>query len=136
MAHTPSPNVWPCIISADAESTIRFAIDALGFEEVLVVRDEDRPGVVVHSQLSWPPGGGVMVSSVGTGSLAKTVAPASLYLVVETAEDVDRVHRQAIGAGAVEALAPADQDYGGRGSTVTDDQGNTWSVGSYRGEPR
>ena len=136
MATTPAPTVWPTISSADAEATIRFAVDALGFRETLVVRDDADPSTIVHSQLSWPPGGGVMISSAGTGSLQRAPSGGCVYLVVESDADVDRVHAAALAAGATELLAPVDQDYGGRGSTVQDSIGNVWSVGSYRGEPR
>lgn len=136
MAQTPEPTVWPTITSADAEATIRFAIDGLGFEEVLVVRDEDNPSTIHHSQLAWPPGGGVMISSASRGALELPPTPAAVYLVTVGDAEVDATHSRAMKAGATELLAPVDQDYGGRGATVADAQGNVWSIGSYRGEPR
>jgi uncharacterized glyoxalase superfamily protein PhnB len=53
--------------------------------------------------------------------------------VVATDADVDDVYARALAAGATEALAPADQDYGGRSATVRDAEGNQWSFGSYAG---
>ena len=39
-----------------------------------------------------------------------------------------------IGAGAVVVRGLKDEDYGSRGFTVKDHEGNLWSVGTYRGE--
>jgi uncharacterized glyoxalase superfamily protein PhnB len=46
----------------------------------------------------------------------------------------DEVHERAIAAGA-ELIRPLqDEDYGSRGFTVADPEGNLWSFGTYRGE--
>ena len=58
--NTPPPQVWPTLRARDARALIRFLVDAFGFEETVVYGDGD---VVHHAQLSWPPGGGVMLGS-------------------------------------------------------------------------
>ena len=58
---TPAPQVWPTLRAHDARALIRFLVDAFGFEETVVYGDGDR---VDHAQLSWPPGGGIMLGSV------------------------------------------------------------------------
>ena len=64
MPATPEPQVWPTLRARDARALIRFLVDAFGFEETVVYGDGDR---VDHAQLSWPPGGGIMLGSVREG---------------------------------------------------------------------
>ncbi len=64
MPATPAPQVWPTLRAHDARALIRFLVDAFGFEETVVYREGDR---VDHAQLSWPPGGGIMLGSVRDG---------------------------------------------------------------------
>ena len=64
MPSAPEPQVWPTLRAHDARALIKFLVDAFGFEETVVYGDGDR---VDHAQLSWPPGGGVMLGSVREG---------------------------------------------------------------------
>ena len=57
---TPAPQVWPTLRARDALGLIRFLVEAFGFEETVVYADGDQ---VHHAQLSWPPGGGIMLGS-------------------------------------------------------------------------
>ncbi|MNR63584.1 Glyoxalase-like domain protein [compost metagenome] len=50
------------------------------------------------------------------------------YLVVN---DADLVHRRAVDAGAPIVMALKDEEYGGRGFTCRDPEGQLWSVGTY-----
>jgi uncharacterized glyoxalase superfamily protein PhnB len=86
--------------------------------------------------MDWPPGGGVMFGSADPhdASRVESAGRAQCYCVTETDEDVDRIHAQAVAAGATSVRPPEDQDYGGRGCTLRDPEGNLWSFGSYRGE--
>jgi uncharacterized glyoxalase superfamily protein PhnB len=43
---------------------------------------------------------------------------------------------RAVAAGAMVLVALHDTDYGSREFTVRDPEGNRWSFGTYRGEPR
>ncbi|MCZ2837851.1 VOC family protein [Modestobacter sp. VKM Ac-2985] len=127
----PPPTVWPAFRARDARAVIRFLVDALGFEETAVYGEGD---VVHHAQLDWPPGGGVMLGSVRDDG-GWTVAPGSTgcYLV---SDDVDVLFHRAVAAGAEVFRPLQDTDHGGREFAVRDPEGNLWSVGSYRGEPR
>ena len=63
----------------------------------------------------------------------KTVAEAAgptmgLHLIVE---DVDAHPKRARAAGAEIIRDPRDEDYGGRGYSARDPEGNVWSFGSY-----
>jgi uncharacterized glyoxalase superfamily protein PhnB len=53
----------------------------------------------------------------------------SLYLVVD---DPDAHHDRAKEAGAEIVLGLKDEDYGSRGYTARDPEGNLWSFGTYR----
>lgn len=122
--------VIPTLRYKDAPAAIAWLCDALGFERNLVVEAED--GRVEHAQLTFGGAGMIMLGSEGDADgsgLAWPAGSASLYLI---ADDVDGLHARALAAGGEEVRAPVDQDYGGRGSTVRDPEGNLWSVGSYR----
>src|SRR5215510_6727198 len=56
----PPPQVWPTLRARDARALIKFLVDAFGFEETVVYGEGNR---VDHAELSWPPGGGVMLGS-------------------------------------------------------------------------
>ena len=126
---TPRPSVWPAFRAADAPALIRWLVDVLGFEETLVVRDGD---LVAHAELAWPPGGGVMLGSVrDDGDWHAQTAGA--YLVTD---DVEAVWARVQAAGA-DVLRPLQSpEHGGLEFSVRDPEGNSWSVGSYRGAPR
>ncbi|MGH9279492.1 MAG: VOC family protein, partial [Acidimicrobiales bacterium] len=48
--------------------------------------------------------------------------------------DPDTLYKRATEAGAEVVRGLEDADYGSRGFTVTDPEGNLWSFGTYRGE--
>ena len=132
----PAPTVWATLRYTDAPAAIRFLVDVVGFTERVVIPDDGDPAVVRHSQLDWPAGGGVMVSSASVGRLADIPVDAgSLYVVTRTDDQVDELYRRALDAGASSVLEPEDQPYGGRNATIRDPWGVHWSFGSYRGEP-
>ncbi len=133
---TPPPTVWPTLRARDARGLIRFLVEAFGFEETAVYGDQpDGSGeVVVHAELAWPLGGGVMLGSARSGpddAWALTPGTAGCYVVTD---DPDALHDRAVAAGA-EVLQPLDDtDHGSRDFAVRDPEGNRWSFGTYRGE--
>jgi uncharacterized glyoxalase superfamily protein PhnB len=132
----PPPTVWPTLRADHARRLIRFLVDAFGFEETAVWGDQpDGSGdVVVHAQLSWPLGGGVMLGSVREDG-TWTVPPGSAGCYVVT-DDPDALHDRAVAAGAEVVQPLHDTGYGSRDFAVRDPEGNLWSFGTYRGEPR
>ena len=136
----PEPQVWPTLRARDARALIRFLVDAFGFEETVVYGEGDR---VDHAQLSWPPGGGVMLGSVrdddpagpGRRQGPTPTRPGTFGAYVVT-DDVDGVYRRARAAGAEIIAGPHDTDYGSHDFAAADPEGNRWSFGTYRGEPR
>jgi uncharacterized glyoxalase superfamily protein PhnB len=128
---TPPKQVWPTIRYDDAPGAIRFLVDVCGFEERLVV-----PGggerEIAHAQLAWPEGGGVMCGSTTTGDHAEyNTERVGVYVVTD---DPDGVCDRAKAADADIVRDIQDEDYGGRGFSLRDAEGNVWTFGSYRGE--
>jgi uncharacterized glyoxalase superfamily protein PhnB len=136
MSDAPAPTVWHSLSYQDAQAAIEFLTEGLGFVARSVYTDEQDPSVVVHAQLDWPPGGGIMLGSAGRHdeTWVDAAGHAQCYVVTLTDEDVDRIHEQALARGATSVRPPEDQGYGGRGCTLRDPEGNQWSFGSYRGE--
>src|SRR3954463_4850886 len=98
----PPPTVWPALRARDARGLIRFLVDAFGFEETAAWGDQpDGSGdVVVHAQLSWPLGGGIMLGSVqAVPSDHWPVPPGSAGCYVVT-DAPDALFERAVGAGA------------------------------------
>jgi uncharacterized glyoxalase superfamily protein PhnB len=134
----PPPQVWPTLRARDARGLIRFLVTAFGFQEVVAWGDQpDGSGdVVVHAQLSWPEGGGVMLGSAREAADDPwPVQPGSTGCYVVTA-DPDAVHARAVAAGAEITQPLHETDYGSRDFAARDPEGNRWSFGTYRGEPR
>ncbi len=129
---TPPPQVWPTLAATDARALIRFLVDAFGFEETAVYGDGDR---VDHAELSWPPGGGVMLGTAKGPDEPWPLRPGTFGCYVVT-DDVDKLHERAVAAGAEIVRAPFDTDHGSRDFTARDPEGNLWGFGTYRGEPR
>jgi uncharacterized glyoxalase superfamily protein PhnB len=129
----PPPQVWPSLRARDARALIRFLVEAFGFEETVVYGDGD---LVEHAQLSWPLGGGVMLGSArDRPDDAWPLRPGSFGAYVVT-DEPDALRDRAVAAGAELIQDIDDTDYGSRGFAVRDPEGNRWSFGTYRGEPR
>jgi len=138
MTDAPPPQVWPTLRAHDARGLIRFLVDAFGFEETVVYGDQpDGSGdIVVHAQLSWPEGGGIMLGSVRDDPADPwPVQPGGTGCYVVTA-DPDAVHARAVAAGAEITDPLHETDYGSRDFAARDPEGNRWNFGTYRGEPR
>jgi uncharacterized glyoxalase superfamily protein PhnB len=130
---TPPPQVWPTLRADDARALIRFLVEAFGFEETVVYGEGDR---VDHAQLSWPPGGGIMLGSANRGPDDKWALRPGTFGAYVVVDDVDALHERAVAAGAEIVREPFDTDYGSRDFAARDPEGNLWQFGTYRGEPR
>ena len=128
MSNAADVRLWHTMSFRDADAMVAW-LSAVGFIEHATYRDEADPGVVVHAEWLWPGGGGVMFGSVRPDGVVTNVGGSSAYLVTE---DPDDVFRRAVEAGATMVQDMVDQDYGGRGGTVADPEGNQWSFGSYQ----
>ena len=128
---TLNPTLFHCLRYRDAVAALDYLAAGLGLEKTAAYVSPNDPTRVDHAQMSWPGGGGIMFGSASDGA---PTGVAFAYLVLAEDADVDRVHQRALDHGFTSVREPAEMDYGGRGSTVADPEGNEWSLGSYRGE--
>ena len=124
--------VWPLLKYRDARAAVRFLEEAFGLRVAALHPEGDGP--VAHGELHWPEGGGVMVSTGGAGDPLFAQNPpiggGSVYLVTA---DPGALLARATAAGAEIARPMRDEDYGSRGFTARDPEGNLWSFGTYGG---
>jgi len=127
-----TPVVWPSIRCGDTRTLIDFLVAAFGFEEQFTVPGEDGKGII-HAEIRWPGGGGVMLGDAERGDadhLALSFGPVSIYVVTD---QPDALHDRAVAASATIVRGLRDEDYGSRGFSATDPEGNVWSFGTYAG---
>jgi uncharacterized glyoxalase superfamily protein PhnB len=126
--------VIPCLRYRDAPAAIQWLCRVFGFEEQLVVPNED--GTIAHAQLSFG-NGMIMLGSASDSEFGRLMKlpdeiggaeTQTSYVVVS---DADLVYRQAKAAGAEIILDIKDEDYGGRGFTCRDLEGHIWNFGTY-----
>ncbi|WP_454163969.1 VOC family protein [Gordonia iterans] len=122
-------NIWPGLACADPLA-VRDWLARLGFTPgILVEGDSSTPRQVVHSEMLWPEGGRVMIHSAAP-DLPSSVGTGNVYVVVD---DPDAVYRRALDLGTPLVRDLKDEEYGSRGFTVADPEGNAWSFGTYAG---
>lgn len=120
---------WQTLTCTDAELMMTW-LGAIGFTEHATYRDDNDPSTVVHAEWLWSGGGGIMFGSVRDGAVGSSgPGTAACYLVTD---DPDALFDAAVAAGASVVREMKDEDYGGRGGTVSDPEGNMWSFGSYQ----
>lgn len=119
---------WQTLSFRDTEAMTTW-LRAVGFTEHATYRDEQDPAVVVHAEWLWPGGGGIMFGTARPGTVLEGTGPSAAYLVTD---DPDRAFTAAVDAGGTVVREMVDQDYGGRGGSVLDPEGNHWSFGSYQ----
>ncbi|MFC9969037.1 VOC family protein [Nocardia ignorata] len=127
--------VWPCLAFTDARAMIEFLATAFGFEATAVYARDDDPSIVEHGELRWSEGGGIMFGSTGRDDdspfCTRPPGVANIYLVTD---NPDALHTRATAAGATIIRELRDEDYGSRGFSAQDPEGNLWSFGTYSGE--
>lgn len=129
---TPAPAIWPGLQAQDAPALIDFLVGTVGFLRTAVYEDEGR---VAHAQLDWPEGGGVMLGSYDPANAATCGRPGTAGAYVVTGH-VDDLYRRLAEAGVKITSEIEDKPYGSREFGIEDPEGNRWSFGTYRGEPR
>lgn len=123
--------VIPTLRYRDASAAIAFLVHGLEFRLTARYPPDGEP--VDHAELVRGDGM-VMVGSASAAELELPVGGSSIYVVVDSDAEVDRLYEQAVDAGGTSVIAPRNEDYGGRGASVRDAEGNAWSIGSYRPE--
>ena len=125
--------VIPGMRYRDAARMIDWLCTAFGFERHLVVPGER--GAIAHAQLKFG-SGMIMLGSPRDDEFGRLVKPAkdvgvvtqSAYVVVP---DADAHYARATAAGAEILIDIKDEDYGGRGYTCRDPEGQIWSFGTF-----
>ena len=130
---TPPPQVWPTLRARDARALIKFLVEAFGFEETAVYADGDQ---VHHAELSWPLGGGIMLGSERPSDGDDFPAVPGTFSAYVVTDDADALFARASAAGAEIIAGLHETGYGSRDFAARDPEGNRWSFGTYRGEPR
>lgn len=137
-ADSPAPRfaagVWPCLALRDARATTEFLATAFGFELTAIYAREDDPSIIEHGELRWPLGGGVMFGSAGKDDTVFGRREPGGELLYVVCEEPDALFARATAAGAEVVREMRDEDYGSRGFSVRDPEGNIWSFGTYAGE--
>lgn len=118
--------VFPCVTFKDAKASLNWLERALGAERVVGYEDDDQR--VVHAEIRIGESA-IMAGDERAGSKATPPGVSVIYVVVE---DADAAYERAKAAGA-DVTEPIDRDYGSRDITVTDPDGNRWSLGTYAG---
>ncbi|WP_248581548.1 VOC family protein [Nocardioides sp. InS609-2] len=118
--------LWHSLAFTDVDAMIAW-LSAVGFTEHATHKDD--VGVVVHAEWLWPGGGGIMFGARRDDGALRGTGPGAAYLVCD---DPDAAFDAAVKAGATVQRAMVDQDYGGRGGSVLDPEGNHWSFGNYQ----
>lgn len=131
---TTDSAVWPILTYRDAHAAIAFLHEAFGFTSTATYTSATDPAVVEHAELRWPGGGGVMLGTAGKDGSAFGTRKAGNDAVYVVCHDPAALFGQATAAGAEVVRDLADEDYGSRGFTVRDLEGNLWSFGTYAGE--
>lgn len=126
----PTPNVWPSLRARDAHALIDFLVTAFGFEQVVAYESD---GMIMHAELAWPPGGGIMLGQARDDGWKQQPGTFGAYVVCD---DADALCERIRAAGGEIELEPYDTDYGSREFEARDPEGNMWSFGTYRGHPR
>ena len=89
-----------------------------------------------HAQLSWPLGGGIMLGSARDGDGDPWPLQPGAFGAYVVTDAPDALFERAKAAGAEILTGLHDTDYGSRDFSAKDPEGNRWSFGTYRGEPR
>ncbi len=125
----------PNLIYSDANAAVDFVKTAFGFTEHGVFKDE--MGNIIHAQLvlgkalvminPFNPhtAFGKMLNIPRNLNGFNTQTP---YFIIE---NVDSHYQKAMANGAKIVMDIKDEDYGGRGYSCKDPEGNIWSFGSY-----
>ncbi|ARX83013.1 MULTISPECIES: VOC family protein [Streptomyces] len=125
-------DVWATFQAQDAPALIDFLVGTVGFLRTAVYEDGGR---VAHAQLDWPEGGGVMLGSHDPKAAEWCLQPGTFGAYVVT-DHVDDLYLRLTTAGVKVIREIEDQPYGSREFAIADPEGNKWSFGTYRGEPR
>ena len=123
-------DIFPTLRYNDAHAAINLLVNAFGFTRRAVYEDDN--GVVQHAELAY--GDGVIMlgdapREPDSNRLDMPIGGGSVYIVID---DPDAHYERAKTAGVKVRRELRDEDYGSRGYSAEDPEGNLWSFGTYR----
>ncbi len=121
------PSVTPVLHYNDPEAALRWLGETLGLTESWVNRAAD--GALENAEVRWRAG----FVSINLARGPYEARPASIWLNVPEAAEVDALHRRAVEAGANITVPLGESGYGFYTFTAVDPEGNTWMVGTEGG---
>jgi uncharacterized glyoxalase superfamily protein PhnB len=120
------PTIFPSLRYDDAQAAIDFLVRAFGAERHAVYAADD--GSVQHAELRLG-NGIVMLGSPAPDRPASRGRGDGIYVVVE---DADAHCARAREGGAEIVRDVSDTEYGSRGYSAHDPEGNVWHFGTYQ----
>ena len=129
MTVATTQSIYASIRYREAMAAIDFLERAFGFERGDVHQGED--GAVHHAELRFA-GEWIMLGCTSSGSDGRLDLPSGPTWIYVVVDDPDAHYERAVAAGAEVVRDLKDEDYGSRGYTVRDPEGNVWSFGTYR----
>jgi len=129
MTVATTQSIYASIRYREAMAAIDFLERAFGFERGDVHQGED--GAVHHAELRFA-GEWIMLGSTSSGSDGRLDLPSGPTWIYVVVDDPDAHYERAVAAGAEVVRDLKDEDYGSRGYTARDPEGNVWSFGTYR----
>jgi uncharacterized glyoxalase superfamily protein PhnB len=123
-------DIFPTLRYNEAHAAIDLLVNAFGFTTRAVYEDDN--GVVQHAELAYGDGM-IMLGDAprepDANRLEMPIGGGSVYVVVD---DPDAHYERAKAAGVTIRRELRDEDYGSRGYSAEDPDGNLWSFGTYR----
>ena len=128
--------IFPAVRYRDADAALSWLTQAFGAEPIDVHRDTQ--GRVAHAELRlsgdlFMLGTSAESGSLGGGRADPRLDTVGLYIAIA---DPEAAYTRAIQAGAEVVRELSDTNYGSRGFSVRDLEGNPWSFGTYNPNDR
>lgn len=119
----------PCLSYNDAHAAIRWLVSNFGADARHVYDGPDN--TVAHAEV-WFGSACVMLGSLKRNDMPPhRPGEGCVYIVVETAEQVNALYERVVAAGARISIELRDTDYGSRDFGCLDPEGNFWGFGTY-----
>lgn len=126
-----STAITPHLTVRDVDKAVKFYADAFGFKRKFLLPGPQ--GRIMHAELTHAN----CTVMLGPESIERNMkapitaggTPVSLFVYVE---DVDKLHAQAMAAGAREVFAPNDQFFGARTCLLLDPDGHQWMFAQHQ----
>jgi uncharacterized glyoxalase superfamily protein PhnB len=126
-------SIYPALRYRDPKAAIEW-LKRLGFQEHLICPGDG--DTIAHAELKVA-GHLIMLGTIKDDPNAKSPldlggASSSIYIALESPENIDEWYERAKAIGAKIDRAPCDTDYGSREFGLRDPEGHGWSFGTYR----